>query len=93
MCIIVAYGLSNALVTIFAYMALRMLPLSDVVVFGHTGAVFTLILSRIFLRYVLSRLFQLVLSAILTFLINHSAWKPLVVAHYSMSNFDRGYET
>ena len=43
--------MSNSLVTIFAYMALRMLPLSDVVVFGHTGAIFTLILSRIFLRY------------------------------------------
>ena len=50
-CIVVAYGLTNALTTIFAYIALKMIPLSDIVVFGHTTPIFTLILSAMFLRF------------------------------------------
>ena len=49
--IVLAYGLTNALTTILAYIALKMIPLSDIVVFGHTTPIFTLILSAVFLRF------------------------------------------
>ena len=48
--IVLAYGLTNALTTILAYIALKLIPLSDIVVFGHTTPIFTLILSTVFLR-------------------------------------------
>ena len=49
--IVLTYGLTNALTTILAYIALKMIPLSDIVVFGHTTPIFTLLLSAVFLRF------------------------------------------
>ena len=43
-------GLSFGMMTMFAYIGVKMIPLSDFVVFGHTAPVFSLILSAIILR-------------------------------------------
>ena len=50
-CIIVCLcGLSCGTMTLLAYIGVKLLPLSDFVVFGHTAPVFTLLLSAIILR-------------------------------------------
>ena len=43
-------GLSFGMMTMLAYIGVKMIPLSDFVVFGHTAPVFSLILSAIILR-------------------------------------------
>ena len=43
-------GLSFGTMTLLAYIGVKLLPLSDFVVFGQTAPVFTLILSAILLR-------------------------------------------
>ena len=43
-------GLSFGTMTLLAYIGVKLLPLSDFVVFGQTAPVFTLILSAIILR-------------------------------------------
>ena len=51
LCIIVCLcGLSYGTMTLLAYIGVKLLPLSDFVVFGQTAPVFTLILSAIILR-------------------------------------------
>ena len=42
-------GLSFGMMTMLAYIGVKMIPLSDFVVFGHTAPVFSLILSAILL--------------------------------------------
>ena len=43
-------GISFAIMTLLAYIGVKLLPLSDFVVLGHTAPVFTLILSALILR-------------------------------------------
>ena len=43
-------GLSFGTMTLLAYIGVKLLPLSDFVVFGQTAPVFTLILSALILR-------------------------------------------
>ena len=43
-------GLSFGIMTLLAYIGIKLLPLSDFVVFGRTAPVFTLILSALILR-------------------------------------------
>ena len=51
LCIVVCLcGLSFGTMTLLAYIGVKLLPLSDFVVFGQTAPVFTLILSAIILR-------------------------------------------
>ena len=43
-------GISFGSMTLLAYIGVKLIPLSDFVVFGHTAPVFTLILSALILR-------------------------------------------
>ena len=43
-------GISFGAMTLLAYIGVKLIPLSDFVVFGHTAPVFTLVLSAIILR-------------------------------------------
>ena len=43
-------GISFAVMTLLAYIGVKLLPLSDFIVLGHTAPVFTLLLSALILR-------------------------------------------
>ena len=46
-------SLSFGAMTLLSYISVKLIPLSDFVIFGHTAPVFTLILSAIILRYII----------------------------------------
>ena len=47
---IIIFGISSGAMTVTAYIGVKMIPVSDFVVLGHTAALFTLILSTLILK-------------------------------------------
>ena len=47
---IIIFGIASGAMTVTAYIGVKMIPVSDFVVLGHTAALFTLILSTLILK-------------------------------------------